>query len=168
MPYHWWSVCTNAHSQVYNERAFNGFSLYFTVCTYLIAPHMCVLLNIIFNPHLFEKLSYATIFFALYKSVHCHFRCKIDFFFHCDCVTLFQFMNTKKNYKFFWQLFKYFFSCLQLSCIDASRFLYENIITLYNYLLQESFEAIDFSTYQLLSFISAKIYYKVNNTPHFY
>lgn len=77
-------------------------------------------------------------------------------------------MNTKKNYKFFWQLFKYFLSCLQLSCIDASRFLYENIITLYNYLLQENLEAKDFSTYQLLSFISAKIYYKVNNTPHFH
>lgn len=57
------------------------FLLYFTVCAYLIAPHMCVLLNIIFNPHLFEKLMYATIFFPLYKSMHCHFRCKIDFFF---------------------------------------------------------------------------------------
>lgn len=167
MPYHWWSVCTNAHSQVYNERAFNGFSLYFTVCTYLIAPHMCVLLNIIFNPHLFEKLSYATIFLLYINLCIVIFGAKLIFF-HCDCVTLFQFMNTKKNYKFFWQLFKYFLSCLQLSCIDASRFLYENIITLYNYLLRENLEAKDFSTYQLLSFISAKIYYKVNNTPHFH
>lgn len=113
------------HSQVYSERAFNGFSLHFTVYAYLIASLMCVLLNIIFTPHLFEmfqnELLYA-IFSASYKSVHCHFSVQNWFFFLPDCITLFQFMNTNFFSIFFWQLFNYFFPCSRnASMHNASR-----------------------------------------------
>lgn len=97
--YHWWSVCTNAHFQVYNERAFNEFFATLRGVTLILSlPHqyvcVCVLLNIILTPHLVGLVTMRLArlveisFFGCccdsfsYKSVHRHFRqCKIDFFF---------------------------------------------------------------------------------------